>query len=55
MKEQDRKGSFKNGVRMCETVTCLSCGREVKVMPLQYGEGRIAVCPECKKLAYNGK
>jgi len=38
-----------------EKVKCLSCKRIVEVVLRAFGNGRIAVCPECGKLAYNGK
>jgi len=37
------------------TVTCLTCKEKVKVEMIPYGSGHIAICPKCKKLAYNGK
>ena len=36
-------------------VICVSCKRKVKVKLVRYGDGHIAVCPKCKRLAYNGK
>ena len=36
-------------------VTCVSCKKEVKVVLVDYGNERIAVCPVCNKLAYNDK
>ena len=38
-----------------KTVVCRSCGKTVEVKLVPYGEGHIATCPVCKKLAYNGK
>jgi len=35
------------------TVECLSCREEVQVKIVPYENGYIAVCPKCKKLAYN--
>jgi len=41
---------------MSETnVVCAACKKEVEVKLIPYGDGHIAVCPVCKKLAYNGK
>ncbi len=40
---------------MKDRVICLSCRKEVKVELISYGHGYIAKCPECGKLAYNGK
>jgi predicted RNA-binding Zn-ribbon protein involved in translation (DUF1610 family) len=36
-------------------VTCISCGQKVEVRLVPYGYGRIATCPKCGKLAYNGE
>ena len=36
-------------------IVCLSCKKKVKVRLMRYGKGHIAVCSECKKLAYNGE
>jgi len=36
-------------------VVCLSCQKEVEVKPIPFGNGHVASCPECGKLAYNGK
>ena len=36
-------------------VKCLSCQKEVEVKLFPYGNGQIATCPKCGKLAYNGK
>jgi hypothetical protein len=38
-----------------EKVICLACKEEVKVKLEKYGNGHIAICPLCGKLAYNGK
>jgi len=38
-----------------KTVVCVSCRKEVVVELHEFGSGHIAVCPLCKKLAYNGK
>ena len=37
-------------------VVCLSCHKNVEVKLVPYGTkgGHAAVCPNCKKLAYNG-
>ena len=36
-------------------VVCVSCRKEVVVDLEPFGSGHIALCPVCKKLAYNGK
>ncbi len=36
-------------------VVCISCEKEVEVKPISYGDGEIATCPECGKLAYSSK
>lgn len=36
-------------------LVCLSCKEEVKVELVSYGDGHIAVCPICHKLACNSK
>lgn len=33
-------------------VSCLSCHQEVEVKFIPFGDGRIAVCPKCNRLAY---
>jgi predicted RNA-binding Zn-ribbon protein involved in translation (DUF1610 family) len=38
-----------------EEVICVSCNKKVKVTLKPYGEGHIAICPLCGKLAYNGE
>ena len=38
-----------------EKIICLFCKKEVEVKLISYGDGRIATCPKCGKLAYNGK
>jgi len=38
-----------------KTVICLSHHQEVQVKLIPYGDGHIAECPDCGKLAYNGK
>lgn len=35
------------------TINCLSCHKQVIVRPIKYGNGCIAVCPICGKLALN--
>jgi len=36
-----------------EVVICLSCGKEVTVQKISYGNGFIAICPICGQLAYS--
>lgn len=36
-------------------ITCFSCGQAVITTLIPYGNGRIATCPHCQKLAYNGQ
>ena len=36
-------------------MTCMSCGKEIKAKLIKFGDGYVAVCPLCKKLAYNVK
>ena len=36
-------------------LTCMSCGKEVSAKLIKFGDGYVAVCPLCKKLAYNVK
>jgi len=36
-------------------MVCISCGETVRERLIKYGDGYIAVCPLCKKLAYNVK
>lgn len=36
-------------------VICINCKEKVVVELVKYGGGHIAICPKCKKLAYNGK
>ena len=38
-----------------KTVSCISCKKQVEVKLIPYGNGHTAICPECGKLAYNGK
>lgn len=40
---------------MKKEVTCLSCGKKVKVELIIFANGHIGICPLCKKLAYNGR
>lgn len=37
-----------------KTVTCYACAKEVRVELVPFGGKNIGVCPECKRLAYNG-
>ncbi|MEK7539501.1 MAG: hypothetical protein AAB595_02610 [Patescibacteria group bacterium] len=32
---------------------CISCGKDVEVTLISYGDGFIATCPDCGNLAYN--
>ena len=41
-----------NGTKEYE-VLCCSCYRTVKVALINYGDGYVGVCPECKNLAYS--
>ena len=34
-------------------VICVTCKKAVEVKLIRYGDGYIAVCPECGKLAHN--
>jgi len=36
-----------------KSVVCISCNERVTVKLVEYGSGRIAICPKCGKLAYN--
>ncbi len=36
-------------------IICLSCKKEVEAKLVSCGNGHVAVCPVCNKLAYNGK
>jgi len=36
-------------------IVCLSCKKTVTAKLFQYGNGYIATCPCCRKLAYNGE
>lgn len=38
-----------------KVVPCLSCHHDVEVKLHKYGNGHIADCPRCGKLAYNGE
>jgi len=40
---------------MKKKVICQSCGKEVEVEMISYGDGHIATCPKCDRLAYSGK
>jgi ribosome-binding protein aMBF1 (putative translation factor) len=33
----------------------MSCGKKIKAKLIKFGDGYVAVCPICKKLAYNVK
>jgi len=46
------RGEIKNSEEI--TVSCINCHKEVKVKLIPYGGGKIAMCPICNKLAYNG-
>jgi len=37
-----------------DVVRCLSCNQEVAVQKIVYGDGKVATCPQCGKLAYSG-
>jgi len=41
--------------KITKVVTCVSCYKKVMVKLLPFGNGHIATCPECQKLAYNGE
>lgn len=45
----------KGEIAVMEEVTCVTCKEEVEVKKIPYGNGHIATCPKCGKLAYNGK
>ncbi len=34
------------------TTECMTCKKTVEVLLIQYGNGYIAICPICGKLAY---
>jgi len=40
---------------MDKKVCCVTCGKMVDVKTIKYGEGQVAICPLCGKLAYNKK
>ncbi len=40
---------------MRKKVVCLTCHKEVEVTLISYGDGHVAICPLCGKLAYNSK
>jgi hypothetical protein len=42
-------------VPMIKEIVCLTCRKQVKAKIIAFGFGAIGICPECKKLAYNGK
>ena len=35
-------------------VNCATCGRLVEVKVVSYGDGHVAVCPECGGIAHSG-
>ena len=35
-------------------IHCASCGRQVEVKVVSYGDGHVAVCPTCGGIAYSG-
>lgn len=35
-------------------VECIHCKMNVKTKLIPFGGGRVGLCPECKKIAYNG-
>ena len=35
-------------------IHCASCGRQVAVKLVSYGDGHVAVCPTCGGIAYSG-
>lgn len=37
---------------MEKEVCCLSCGKNVTVSLISYGDGYVALCPKCDKIAY---
>jgi Zn finger protein HypA/HybF involved in hydrogenase expression len=36
-------------------IKCLNCGHSIRADIIRYGDGYIALCPKCDKLAYNSK
>lgn len=34
-------------------INCMSCGKNVETTLIPFGEGHVAVCPNCRRLAYN--
>lgn len=38
---------------MKKNVRCLSCGKNVVVELVEFGNGMVAVCPVCGQVAYN--
>jgi hypothetical protein len=49
-KKQPEKDHPENKLK----VVCYHCGKEVEVKMIVFGYGRIAICPICRHLAYNG-
>jgi hypothetical protein len=60
---RDRRGLWKRFGKRYPVITfddvvriiCLSCKKWVAVGMIEYGNGHIAACTVCRKLAYNGK
>ena len=48
------KGNLRMSISEVEFV-CMSCKKKVKAKLIKFGDGYVAVCPLCKKLAYNVK
>ena len=38
---------------MSKEIKCMSCGKKVKTTLILFGGGYVAVCPDCRRLAYN--
>ena len=36
------------------SVVCVTCGRKVEVDFIPFGNGYVAICPICGRIAYNG-
>jgi len=53
MEEKNQKALSKDESKI--QVICITCKRQVEVKPIRFGNGYIAVCPECDKLAYNSR
>jgi DNA-directed RNA polymerase subunit RPC12/RpoP len=54
MKNETGKGHMLQEKARELVVHCLTCHKEVTVKLSSFGEGHIANCPSCGKLAYNG-